>query len=168
MFAVAVRLLTGFSAEQMDEYRVKAAFLFNFAKFVDWPEDTSRDVKEPFAICVLGQDPFGKALDDVVAGKTIAGREVAVRRLTDARQAGGCSVVFVSPSASKRVLSTLTATQRGLLTVGDAGAPTSEGVVINFTMEGDKVRFEINMTAAEEGKIRLGSRLLSLATILRK
>jgi hypothetical protein len=156
-------------AQQLEEYSVKAAFLYNFAKFVDWPAEAFRSPGEPFSICVLGEDPFGRALDDVTAGKTIDGRSVTVRRITDARQTGGCQILFVSASADKHVLSVFTgAKQRGLLTVGDAGSSTSEGVIITFTMESGKVRFEINAAAADRTGLRISAKLMSLAQIRKK
>src|SRR5258708_34362438 len=90
-----------FAAAAMDEYQVKAAFLYNFARFVEWPADVFHDPSDPFAICVLGQDPFGHALDDVVAGKKIEGRAFAVRRISAPRQAVGCRILFVSSSEPK-------------------------------------------------------------------
>src|SRR4051794_22363120 len=96
--ALAAQLLSGLNSEPIAEYHVKAAFLYNFARFVEWPGEAFRSPGEPFSICVLGADPFGQDLDDVVAGKAIAGRPVAVRRFTDARETGGCHILFVSSS----------------------------------------------------------------------
>jgi hypothetical protein len=156
-------------AQQLDEYRVKAAFLYNFAKFVDWPAEAFPTPGEPFAICVLGEDPFGRSLDDVIAGRSITERPVVVRRISDARQTGGCQILFVTSSAGKRVVSFFEATKHsGVLTVGEAGNPTSEGLIINFTLEGGKVRFEINLVAAADENLRFNSRLLSLATVIRR
>jgi len=156
-------------AEQLDEYRVKAAFLYNFAKFVDWPAEAFATPGEPFSICVLGNDPFGQSLDDVIAGRAIGGRPVVVRRISDARQTGGCQILFVTSSAGKHVVSALAAMKRsGVLTVGEAGNSTSEGLIINFTLEAGKVRFEIDLLAAADEKLRFNSRLLSLATVVRR
>ena len=161
---LSTRLSAGVNAEPLDEYRVKAAFLYNFAKFVDWPAEAFQYAGAPFSICVLGEDPFGRALDDVAAGKSLGERPVAVRRIADARQTSGCHILFVGSSADKRVLSVLaTAKQPGLLTVGDAGNFTSEGIIITFTMEKGKVRFEINRTAADRTGLRISAKLLSLA-----
>jgi hypothetical protein len=168
-FLLATSLVAGAGPGQMDEYRVKAAFLYNFAKFIDWPAEAFRDSGESFTICVLGDDPFGRALDDAATNKTIAGRTLEVRRLSDARQAGGCRILFISSSERKRVLSVVAAAGRvGVLTVGEAGSATCDGVVIKFTLEAGKIRFEINLPAAEEGKLRLSSRLLNLAAAVRK
>jgi len=164
--ALAARLLSGVGSEQMAEYHVKAAFLYNFARFVEWPAEAFRSPGEPFSICVLGGDPFGPDLDDVIAGKTIAGRPVVVRRFTDARETGGCHILCVSSSAVKRVFPILSAArQPGLLTVVDRAC---EGAIINFTHDGSRVRFEIDTVAGEAVKLRFSSRLLSLATVVRK
>jgi len=157
------------NAQQVDEYRAKAAFLYNFAKFVEWPPELSGDAHEVLTICVLGHDPFGQALDDVIAGKVIAGRPLALRRLTDARHTNGCRILFISSSENSRTLSSLKSDEkRGILTVGEAGNATAECVAIKFTLEGGKIRFEINLVEVEEGKLRLSSKLLSLATVVRR
>jgi YfiR/HmsC-like len=162
-------LIAASSARPMDEYQVKAAFLYNFARFVEWPQEAFQDANDPFAICVLGQDPFGRALDDVAAGKKIEGRAVAVRRISEARRANGCRILFVSSSEPKRVLATLASmSERGVLTVGEADNATSEGMIIDLTLEEGKVRFEIHTEAAGREKLRFSSKLLSLATILKK
>lgn len=156
-------------AEQLDEYRVKAAFLYNFAKFVDWPAEAFPTPGEPFAICVLGEDPFGRSLDDAIAGRAIAGRPVVVRRVSEARQTGGCQILFVTPASGRHVVSILaTLKHPGVLTVGESGNSRSEGLIINFTLEGGKVRFEIDLVAAADEKLRFNSRLLSLATVVRR
>ena len=86
-----------------DEYRVKAAFLYNFAKFVEWPPQAFKSPSDPIVIGVLGKNPFGDALADEVAGKTLGGRAFQVREVTDAQQASGCQIVFVSSSERKRL-----------------------------------------------------------------
>jgi hypothetical protein len=174
-FRVGLMLLlfspaTGFlQAEPLDEYHVKAAFLYNFAKFIDWPAEAFRSPGDALSICVIGQDPFGAALDNVLAGKEIGGRALAVRRISDARQTAGCQILFVSSSANKRVLPAVAAAkQPGILTVGEAGDVNAERMVIVFSLEGGKVRFEVNLPAAREAGLRISSRLLTLATAVRK
>jgi hypothetical protein len=164
--ALALASLTnaGLNGQQMDEYLVKAAFLYNFARFVEWPQEDLRHSPEPFQVCVLGPDPFGQALDDVVEGKSIGGQPFAVRRISDAGQTGGCHILYVSSSAAKRILSTLaTATLPGILTVGEADNPISRSVMINFIHENNRVRFDINVNLAVRARIHISSKLLSLA-----
>jgi hypothetical protein len=160
---LAIRVIAGESAPPLDEYHVKAAFLYNFARFVDWPTEAFRDPGEPFSICVIGEDPFGRSLDDVVAGKAIGGRPVAVRRISNARQPGACQVLFVGSAADKHVLSVLDSSKSGVLTIGDAANSTSGEVIIRFTMENEKIRFEINTVAADRALLHISSKLLSLA-----
>ena len=154
---------------QLDEYQVKAAFLQNFAKFIEWPAEAFSSPSEPFTICVLGQDPFGRSLDDAVAGKLIATHPIAARRIADARLTAGCQILYVSSSQQKHVFSILAAgKQTGILTVGEARDGTPEDVLINLTLEQGKVRFEINLRKANEEKLHISARLLSLATVVRK
>jgi len=169
MIVLAAGIALRLPAQQLDEYHVKAAFLYNFTKFIDWPTEAFATPGEPFTICVLGEDPFGRSLDDVVAGRVIAGRPVVIRRVSDAGQTGGCQILFVTPSSSKRVVSILaTFKHPGVLTVGESGNSRSEGLIINFTLKGGKVRFEIDLVAAADEKLRFNSRLLSLATVVRR
>src|SRR5205823_3256203 len=88
-------------AQSADEYQVKAAFLYNFAKFVEWPAEAFRDSNEPISICVFGRNPFGQVLDDAVKGKFVSNRGFVVLKLTDIRQVGACRILFVSSSERK-------------------------------------------------------------------
>jgi hypothetical protein len=164
---LTLNLLGAVRPPQMpDEYQVKAAFLYNFAKFVEWPLGAFQNPGQSLVICVLGEDPFGRALDEVVEGKKIDGRPIGVRRISDAREAGGCQVLFVSSSEGKRALSVLDGGNgSGVLTVGESTNATSGGMIINFVLEGGRIRFTINPAAARRGKLRVSSRLLSLAII---
>lgn len=145
------------------EYDVKAAFLMNFTKFVEWPpaafsSDTS------MLLCVLGEDPFGKSLE-LVSDEQIAGRKVQLLRIREMPEPEGCQIVFVSRSEKRRLPEVL-AHLRGapVLTVADTGGFLEQGGIINFTLEGSKVRFEINQEAAERAGIKISSKLLRLAT----
>jgi hypothetical protein len=153
----------------MEEYHVKAAFLYNFAKFVDWPPEAFQGPAGAFTICVLGPYPFDRTLDDLVAGKAISGRPLSVRRISDAPQAAGCQILFVTSSAQKHVFPAIAAQKQvGVLTVGEAPGANADDMVITLGLEGDKVRFEINMRKANEEKLHVSPRLLSLATVVRK
>jgi hypothetical protein len=150
--------------QSADEYQVKAAFLFNFARFVDWPPQTFKHPGDPMSICVLGTNPFGRALDEAVSGKSIEGRKFVVRLVPDIPQAGGCQILFIA-SREKKILQS--ATLVGVLTVGESEGFTAGGGVIGFKLEGGKVRLEINVDAAEQRKLRISSKLLSLAQIVK-
>jgi hypothetical protein len=153
--------------QAFDEYQVKAAFLYNFAKFVQWPPEVFQSSSAPLAICILGQDPFGRSLEDTVVGREIDGRSLAVRHISSVKQVAGCQVLFIGAAEYKRSPPMLADIRTpGVLTIGDSDASGADGVVINFKLDGGKVRFEINVEAAEREKLRISSRLLSLAQIV--
>ena len=151
----------------LDEYQVKAAYLYNFANFVEWPAGTFRTPREPFSICILGEDPFGSILDDAVAGKTTAGRPFAVLRVSDDDESKACRILFVSSPPNKRARSVLAAVeQRGsVLTVGDKGLSTSPATMIGFLIVTGKVRFEIDQAAADRAGLHISAKLLALAQV---
>ena len=151
----------------MDEYQVKAAFLYNFAKFVRWPPGSFGSSSEAITICVLGPDPFGRSLDDTVVGRTIEGRSLMVRRISSVKEAPGCHILFIGAAQNKRAPLTLAEIKTpGILTIGDSDSSGVDGVIITFKLEGGKVRFEINVDAAEQKNLQISSRLLSLAHIV--
>jgi len=149
------------------EFEVKAAFLYNFARFVEWPAETGHDPGTPFVIAILGHDPFGAVLDYTVAGKTVGGRPIEVRRVARADEARDAQIVFVSPSERPNTATILKTLGRpGILTVGDTDGFASQGGAINFTVQARRVRFEINPTAAEQARLKMSSQLLKLATLV--
>jgi hypothetical protein len=152
-----------------DEYRVKAAFLYNFAKFVEWPSQAFRNPSDPIVIGVLGKDPFGDALAEAVAGKTLGGRAFQIREVSDAQQAAGCQIVFVSASERKH-LGPLFARigNSAVLTVGETDNFAAEGGIINFKIDAGSVRLQINVEAARKQQLHISVKLLSLAEIVDK
>jgi hypothetical protein len=145
------------------ESQVKAAYLYNFGKFVSWPADRV-GTTDSFAICILGKDPFGVVLDSTVAGESIDGRKISVKRLSAVQEAGQCSVLFVSASEESRLAPTLTAAQHlGLLTVSDIRNFAERGGAIGLVTEEGKIRFEVNRRAAEQSHLAVGSELLKVA-----
>ncbi len=149
---------------QYSEYEVKAAFLANFTQFAKWPATALGDPGAPFSIGILGDDPFGGALEKLVRGQTVSGRKIVIHRGRSAEDLRACQVVFISKSERARVADSLAALQGGcILTVGETDQFTRQGGVIGFQMQGDKVRFEINASAAQRSKLELSSRLLKLA-----
>jgi len=150
--------------ETVDEYRVKAVFLYNFAKFVEWPSYLGSDT---ICIGVLGDDPFGDLLNQIVDGKTVNGRGFVIRHLK-LEQARQCQIVFVSASEKRNLRSILASLKgAGVLTVGETSGFAEMGGVINFQIVESKVRFEVNISAADLAHIKLSSKLLSLAKIVR-
>ncbi len=167
--AVGILLTASALSQVRDEYQVKAAFILNFARFVEWPPEAFRSPSDPIATCILGQDPFGHWLKDTVEGRTIDGRALVLRRISTPEEAVTCHILFVSASEPKRTWSALSETRRsGLLTVGETPEASRCGAVITFILEEDRIRFEINTQAADRGKMRFSSRLLSLAKVVRK
>jgi len=150
-----------------DEYHVKAAFLYNFARFVEWPGTAFQGRQAPFTICVLGADPFGGALDETVGGKQAGDRAFRILRISEAAQANPCQILFISSSERKRTAAIIAALpSAGVLTVGETDGFAAAGGVINFTMNEGHVRFQVNRRAAERADLQISSRLLSLAQIV--
>jgi hypothetical protein len=153
----------------IEEYQVKAAFLFNFAKFVEWPAQAFKNANEPIEICVLGPNPFGSSLDQAVQGKMVGHRTFVVREVLDAQQASDCHIVFVSAAGWTRSRAVLGDIKKCcILTVGETGEFIDGGGMINLRLENARVRVEINPDAAERARLRISSKLLSLAEIRRK
>jgi hypothetical protein len=139
------------------EYRVKAAYLFNFVKFVEWPAAAAAG---PLTICVAGRNVFGDVLADTVSGETLDGRPLAVRVILEPDP--GCHILFVPRGAA---VTAYLRSSRGLpmLTVGESPDFLAQGGLVNFVLEGGNVRFEIAVEAAERAGLRISSRLLRLA-----
>ena len=166
VWAAGLSIAAGPPSPALGEYQVKAAFLYNFARFAEWPAESFQHSGEVFQVCVLGTDPFGPALDEVTAGQSVAGHPVEVRRISDPAMVRGCRLLFLGGS-QKRLLSSALR-EPGVLTVADSDCQGAGEAMIWFTVDRGKVRFEINMDAATRGKVRLSSRLLSLATAVRR
>lgn len=154
------------AAESPAEYDVKAAFLANFGSYVEWPETVRVDAAEQaFMVCVLGRDPFGESLDKNFQNKSIQGRPVILKRIQIVADATGCRLIFISLSDPARLQSVLEALHgMPVLTVADTADYAREGVMINMRLEGNRVRFDINLDAAESAGLKLSSQLLKLAT----
>lgn len=151
--------------QQTSEYQVKAAFLFNFTKFMDWPAAAFTDPDEPFVVGVLGKDPFGKYLDDVIAGEKIMDRNMSVQRYDNVDEIGNCQILFVNlPGRTTDVISRLKG--RSVLTVGDEPGFSAKGGVIEFYDDNGTVRFQINTVAAREASLNVSSKLLRIAKIV--
>jgi hypothetical protein len=163
-------LLAGPAAAQTaEEYQVKAAFLFNFAKFVQWPATSFKSPSDPIHICVLGENPFGTTLAELLAGKKIDDRPLMSSHFFEVREINGCHILFVSKSERKNLRNILAAaTAGGILTVGEWESFAADGGTIGFHLDQGKVRLEINLPAAERAQVKISSKLLSLAQIVKK
>jgi len=161
--------IAGADEPSAEEYQVKAVFLFNFAKFVEWPAAAFKSGDDPFEICVLGRNPFGTQLEDVVRGKTVGKRTFVVRSVSTAKQAAGCHVVFVGGSEQKRVQPVIDELKgASILTVGESADFLENGGIVNFKIKDSRVRIEINSQCAERAQLRISSKLLSLADVSKK
>lgn len=150
-------------AAGLPEYAVKAAFVFNFAKFVDWPAGAF-PAERPFVIGVLGEDPFGAALDEIVRGGALQGRPVAVARYRSAEQAAACQVLFIARSERALQAAALKALAgKPVLTVGDAEDFLSAGGMIRLHARAGRIRFDVNKAAADKAGLRISAQLLKLA-----
>lgn len=146
------------------EYKIKAAFLYNFAKLTEWPADAYPEDTSPFTIGVLGQDPFDTALKETVEGKKIAGRPINIVYFTQLDEIENCQLLFISGSEQRRLAGILyILNERPILTVSDIDGCAGQGVIIGLLKRGMEVRFEINRQAAGKNKIVLSSKLLRLA-----
>lgn len=155
------------AAAQPKEYQIKAAFLFNFAQFVEWPESVFTSSDAPFCVGVLGDDPFGSALDDAVHGEAIGSHKMSVQRSRQMADLKNCQMIFVSKSEKDRLPGILAAVgSRPVLMVGDVSDFARSGGEINFYLEGAKVRFEINPGAAQSCGLKFNAQLLSLGRIV--
>jgi hypothetical protein len=152
------------SGRQPSEYDVKAAYLLNFIKFVQWPS-SAESPNRPFGICIVGDDPFGATLDHIVEGEQVNDRRLEVRR--GRQQPGSCEVLFVSKSV-KEVPEVLREAGRGALTVGETDDFLREGGIISFVIENRRVRFVVNQKAATNAGLQLSSRLLNVARSVEK
>lgn len=155
-------------AGEAPEYQVKAAFLYNFAKFVDWPAAAFASENSPFVIGVLGDDPFGSVLDKTVDNKSVHERKIVVRRYKKVDEAKACHILFISRSEKKQVAKDLERLDKSsTLTVGDMEQFLQQGGMVNFIIEDKKVRLEINPDAAERANLKISSKLLQVAHIVK-
>jgi len=152
------------SDSRVAEVQIKAAFLYKFGEFVQWPPAAFAKADGPFAIGVLGADDVAAALEQVVADRTVQGRPVVVRRLRRGDSLAGLHVLFIGQSESARLAETLAAARgQALLTVTESDNAISQGSVINFVAEDQKLRFDIALPSAERGQLKISSRLLAVA-----
>jgi hypothetical protein len=155
-------------APRVTEYHVKATYLYNFGQFVRWPAD-SLAPEGRFRICVLGLDPFGSILDASISNETIAGRAVVIARISTSQEAASCSILFISSSEERqleRIL--LTLDKANVLTVSDMPNFAQRGGMIQFTKDGSRIRFAVNLSSAEEAGLALSSELLKVAVSVRR
>ena len=160
---------TGRGPDANLEYSVKAAFLLNFTKFIEWPPGSFIDAQSPMEICILGKDPFGRTLDDLLQGENAGGRLLVARRIDQPPTARTCHVLYIgafSREDSKDLPQMLGGLPQGILTVGEGDRFTHAGGMIALVVDERRVRFDINQSAAQRGGLKLSSRLLAVARAL--
>ncbi len=151
-------------ANPSSEYAVKAAFLFHFAQFAEWPPNTFKDADAPLIFCTLGEDEFHGVLNESISGKTIGNRPLRAEHLKQIDEVEGCQVVFVGVDDKKRIPALLASLKDSpVLTVGETEHFAQEGGMIGLLLEENKIRFEINLGSAERAKLRISAKLLALA-----
>ncbi len=151
-------------AENLAEYRIKAAFLVNFASFTEWPAEVGSTLN----LCVYGPDPFGAELDRF-KGRNVGGRSLTVMRVNSVDMLENCQVVFITRPVIDNLLRVLdTLSSKPVLTVADSPGAMRQGVALNMGTRESKVTFEANLAAARGNGLNLSSKLLTLASEVRQ
>ncbi len=151
------------SASKVASSDVEAAYLYNFGRFVRFPSDQAQ-ASAPFVICILGGDSFGGTLDTLIANESIADRKIVVHRMKSPAAASGCQIVFIAQSEEARLAKDLASFEKSpVLTVSSAHGFLEQGGMIQFLVQNDRVRFAVNLTAAEQSGLVLSSELLKVA-----
>jgi hypothetical protein len=166
--ALTVGLGHSASPSAANEYDLKAAFLINFSRYVAWPANAFHGNNDPMVICIAGADPFGQSLDNMAAGKSIGGQPLEIRRLTGGRISGDCRVLYISSSEQAVPAAAGLAPDCATLTVAEESSPAADNAVITFVLDDGKVRFAVNMRAAALHRLQVSSRLLGLASTVRR
>jgi hypothetical protein len=168
--ALALLLLAGTAlgaGAPVSEYQLKAVFLFNFAQFIEWPAAALPRDSAPFVIGVLGQDPFGSELDDVVRAESVNHHPLAVERYHSVTEVRDCQILFIAASERAHLDQVLAALKgRSILTVTDATAPTPSGVMIELVRADNRIKLRIDLQAAKDSNLTISSKLLRPAEIV--
>jgi hypothetical protein len=154
------------SAAEPSEYQIKAVFLLNFTKFVGWPPASFESVTAPFTICIVGEDPFGTEIDQIVEGEMVDGHRVAIERVRKPVPRS-CKVLFISKS-EKDVPALLASLGPGVLTVSERDSFITDGGMIDFIFEDRRIRFDINQGAVNKASLMMSARLLNVARNVKK
>ncbi len=155
-----------YAKQKSNEYRIKAAFLLNFVKFMKWPSHVPSDASSILTICILGNDPFDDALK-TIENKIIKEKRIVIKRFSRIEDVKECQILFICTSEKNNLSEILTQIKdRPILTVAETKNFCQSGGVINFRIVKGKVRFEINVDAAERSDLKISSKLLKLVKII--
>jgi len=154
-------------SQGLTEHQIKAGFLFNFTKFVEWPEGTFADSSSPIILGVVGESPFGNLLAETAAGKSVNGRAVVVRQFKEGQDLRSCQVLFIVAMDKKRMQETLGKLKGSrVLTVGEGSGFTQSGGMIAFLVEGNRVRLEIDLQTAAEAHVKISAKVIAVARLV--
>ena len=146
------------------EYRIKEAFVFNFAHYVEWPPDAFKDASSPLTYCTIGDDPFEGTLDESLNAKSVGTRPLRVQHLRPPENFQGCQIVFIGANEKKRITAILeTLKQSPVLVVGESNHFVEQGGTVGFLSEENTIRFEVNLDAAQRARLSISATLLSVA-----
>ena len=154
-------------AQTSSEYRVKAVFIFNFTHFVDWPASSFTSSDSPFIIGIIGKDPFGNYLEEAVANEKVGSHPIVVHHFSDLSEVTNCQILYINyiePVLVKSILNTTS--EKNILTVNDALNFPRWGGIIGFFTENDKIRLQVNVSAAKKAQLAISSKLLHVARIV--
>ncbi len=158
----------GHAQGQNGEYLLKAAFLYNFTKFVEWPDSTFATSSTPLMICVLGNDPFGSSLD-AIADKTIKGRPLVIKRLHSVDRVKDCQMLYVSPNQLTQTAEIVPTIQKApVLTVCDAEDCAEAGIMLNMRVVENRVQLDMNLDAVQRTPLKVSSQLIKLTRIVKR
>lgn len=166
--SVACAAMTAKAQTQpLSESQIKAGFLFNFTKFVEWPPEAFADPGVPIVLGIVGDSPVAELLIETAAGKTVNGRAVIVQRFKEGQDPRTCHILFVSSSQEKHVPQILERVKGSpILTVSETSGFAQSGGMINFSVEGNKVRLEINLDATAQARLKISAKVIAVARLV--
>ena len=166
LFFISTQMKTFAQVRPAAEQQVKAAFIYNFTRFLDWPAEAYSSTEAPFVIGVLGNDPVSTYLNDLVQDEMLGQHHIIIQRFTDIKQVDACNILFISSDEARKSSTQIsTINRKGILTVSDVPEFCKWGGVIRFYKEGNKLRLQINPAEAKAAQLTISSKLLSIASI---
>ena len=167
--AMAMTVASAFAQPQAaPEYQVKAAFIYNLAQFIEWPEQAFKDAGSPLTVCVFDTNTLGNALEPY-RNETVKGRKLVIKQYGEAQDMMECHILFLNSTDKKLLKQVLdTVKNQNILTIGEAEGFARMGGIINFIKVKNKIHFEINVDAAKKAGFNLSSEILKLAKIVRE